>query len=166
MTDLKTLPVWISHGTLGKHVTQLRQNHPFRATDRKWNAQVCLPWPQKRQSQMSAICRWSSGTSVWTPPLIYQPACWSMQPQTGITKIKKPDQNFNFQFHDCTLEHPVLNIWHLFLRIFSFINTCVTWGTISLFPVLIILKRIYIKMCIIHKFTHKSWLGMKHGESN
>lgn len=86
--------------------TQLRQNHTFRATDRKWHAQVCLPWPQKRQSRMSAICRWSSETSVWLLPSIYQPACWSMQPQTGITKIKKTcsdDQNFNFQIPDCTL---------------------------------------------------------------
>lgn len=74
--------------------TQLRQNHPFRATDRKWHAQVCLPWPQKRRSQMSAIYRWSSETSVWLLPSIYQPACWSMQPQTGITKMKnkKPVQ--------------------------------------------------------------------------
>lgn len=99
MTDLKTLPVWISYGTWGKDVTswkqtQLRQNHPFRATDSKWHTQVCLPWPQKRRSQMSAICRWSSETSVWLLPSIYQPACWSMQPQTGITKIKnkKPVQ--------------------------------------------------------------------------
>lgn len=99
ITDLKTLPVWISYGTWGKDVTswkqtQLRQNHPFRATDSKWHAQVCLPWPQKRRSQMSAICRWSSETSVWLLPSIYQPACWSTQPQTGITKIKnkKPVQ--------------------------------------------------------------------------